>query len=269
MAAWPYSTAKWQKLRLAKLRSSPLCEDCRSFGRVRPASVVDHVVPIKHGGAPFPALDGLRSLCWRCHSEKTSRGVEAGAVKTLKPRRGCDANGRPLDSSHPWAEGHSDAAAERVRPSGLKPSAIPLTIVCGPPGSGKSTWVQDHASPGDIVIDLDDILVAVSGERRHAVSKRWLPKALELRNGRLRALHTERAAGRAFFIVGAPAKDERDWWQSNLGGQVVVLDVPADECLRRLADDPARAGLASRYAGTVREWWERFTFEGEVQAKAE
>ena len=100
MAKWPYNTARWQRLRQRKLRDTPLCEACPGFTM---ASHVDHVHPISDGGPPFPGLDGLRSLCPPCHSAKTARGTEAGAVRTSKPRRGCDADGNPIDAAHPWA----------------------------------------------------------------------------------------------------------------------------------------------------------------------
>ena len=103
MADWPYSTAAWQRLRLAKLAREPLCEDCEAIGKITPASHVDHVHAISDGGHAFPALDELSSKCLPCHSAKTARGAEAGAVRTTKPRKGCDANGNPLDQAHPWA----------------------------------------------------------------------------------------------------------------------------------------------------------------------
>ena len=103
MAEWPYSTARWQRLRQLKLSHDPLCEACPG---ITTASHVDHVRAISDGGDPFPGMDGLRSLCPSCHSAKTARGAEAGAVRSSKPRRGCDAEGNPLDTSHPWAERH-------------------------------------------------------------------------------------------------------------------------------------------------------------------
>ena len=102
MAEWPYSTARWQRLRKVKLSASPLCEDCQPIGRLVKASHVDHVHAISDGGPPFPGLHGLRALCQPCHSAKTARGPEAGAVRSSKPRRGCDASGNPLDPEHPW-----------------------------------------------------------------------------------------------------------------------------------------------------------------------
>jgi hypothetical protein len=38
-----------------------------------------------------------------------------------------------------------------------------LYVVTGPPAAGKSSWIQAHATPRDIVIDLDLITRALSG----------------------------------------------------------------------------------------------------------
>ena len=107
MAAYPYNTARWQRLRTVKLSINPLCEPCNAAGRIEAANTVDHIVPISAGGAAFPSLDGLTSMCTSCHSRKTVRGVEAGAVRTtraVQPRKGCDANGNPADPAHPWRQ---------------------------------------------------------------------------------------------------------------------------------------------------------------------
>jgi predicted kinase len=38
-----------------------------------------------------------------------------------------------------------------------------LYVVTGPPAGGKSTWVEAHAKPTDVVIDLDRITRALAG----------------------------------------------------------------------------------------------------------
>jgi 5-methylcytosine-specific restriction enzyme A len=98
MAKWPYTTQRWQRLRRAKLREKPLCELCIKIGRIEPAVAVDHVKPINSGGDAFPALDGLMSMCERCHNQKT-RHEQLGEDYTGK---GCDVFGRPLDPNHRW-----------------------------------------------------------------------------------------------------------------------------------------------------------------------
>ncbi|QQN74828.1 HNH endonuclease signature motif containing protein [Croceicoccus sp. YJ47] len=104
MADWPYNTANWQKLRKAHLSIEPFCKGCAAMGKPYViANTVDHVVPISDGGLAFPGHDGLTSYCPACHSAKTARGSEAGAIRSIKPRKGCDADGNPLDASHPWS----------------------------------------------------------------------------------------------------------------------------------------------------------------------
>ena len=87
MAAWPYTTQRWQRLRRLKSREHPLCQACL---QVR--------VPIKRGGDPYPELEQLASLCEGCHNAKT-RAEQMGEDWL---RKGCDIFGYPLDPNHPW-----------------------------------------------------------------------------------------------------------------------------------------------------------------------
>ena len=97
-----YSTAAWKRLRAAHLSRFPFCRDCDAAGRLVIANTVDHIIPVSAGGPALPGHDGLNSYCATCHNHKTARGIEAGAVRTSKPRKGCDAMGNPIDSAHPW-----------------------------------------------------------------------------------------------------------------------------------------------------------------------
>lgn len=103
MAEWPYNTRQWKVLRTVHLQRFPFCEGCIARGRnLVTANHVDHRTPISAGGHPFPSSEGLASLCASCHSHKTARGVEAGAIRTSKARKGCNADGTPLDPAHGW-----------------------------------------------------------------------------------------------------------------------------------------------------------------------
>ena len=63
-----YASRRWRRLRSKKLHQSPLCEHCERMGLTVNADVVHHIVPVRKGGDLFPDLDGLESLCNRCHS---------------------------------------------------------------------------------------------------------------------------------------------------------------------------------------------------------
>ena len=115
MADWPYNTAAWQRLRKAHLAIEPLCRGCEAAGRITAANTVDHVQAISDGGSPFPGHDGLASYCGPCHGAKTARGAEAGAVRSTRPRKGCDVDGNPFDPAHPWSG--KSLTADGVGPS--------------------------------------------------------------------------------------------------------------------------------------------------------
>ena len=79
-------------MRRRVLRRQPLCADCLARGRTEAAAEVDHVLPLRLGGAAWSA-DNLQSLCVECHRAKTAR---ENSVRQGSRRRGCDIEGRPL-----------------------------------------------------------------------------------------------------------------------------------------------------------------------------
>ena len=65
-----YCSKEWRQKRLEFLTQNPLCQECRRRGRLVKAVAVDHIVPIKQGGALLD--DGnLQALCVSCHSAKS------------------------------------------------------------------------------------------------------------------------------------------------------------------------------------------------------
>jgi 5-methylcytosine-specific restriction protein A len=261
MAHWPYNTAAWQRLRRLKLASQPLCQGCAERGIVAPANTVDHVVPISEGGEAFPALDELASYCRSCHSAKTARGDEAGAIKTFKPRKGCDLDGNPLDAWHPWgASGHKAHLPKLSRPSNLRPSISPLTIIFGPPGGGKSTYARAAMQGHDKLIDVDEIMARLAGTEVHQAPDTFLARALSIRNGELARLANVRVDHRTFFIVSAPTATERDWWRAKLRPCDHVLIMPARSvCIERLRQDHGRGNRKGEYVRACYRWFARFT----------
>ena len=63
-----YDSAVWKKCRARQLSRQPLCEHCLSWGMLRKADMVHHIIAIEHGGAKLNP-DNLMSLCSGCHNE--------------------------------------------------------------------------------------------------------------------------------------------------------------------------------------------------------
>jgi|688.fasta_scaffold32911_3 5-methylcytosine-specific restriction protein A len=69
----------WSKIRLAVLREDPVCVKCLS-----PATVVDHIKPLKDGGSNDRL--NLQPMCASCHNSKTWHETwEKKIVRKKKP----------------------------------------------------------------------------------------------------------------------------------------------------------------------------------------
>lgn len=167
-----------------------------------------------------------------------SRATTRGSAASRTPSANMSGNWKP----------------SRWFPVDAQPSAVPLTIVCGPVCAGKTTWVRQQAQPDDVVIDLDEIRAKrLNRPISHGCSE-GLSAALNARNRRIKALAHEVRNVRAWLIVGAPTAAERNAWAMRLRpSRVVVMPTPVAKCLARLArrnpESTTELGVA------VGNWW--------------
>jgi len=204
------------------LRRNPLCAHCQQRGIITAAEEVDHIVPLHAQGEDTD--DNKQALCVDCHKAKSAKEQGANLRAQMFPE---------------W----------------LEPAACPLTIVFGPPGSGKTTYVEKHSKPGDQVIDLDLIRAELSGEPIYTSDKQWFSPAVRERNRRLGSL--KREATPTWVVVTGTGQADREWWQRKLQPTaIVVLDVPESECIARIKADARRPEwLKAKQIEAVRSWW--------------
>jgi 5-methylcytosine-specific restriction enzyme A len=70
-----YRQAKWRKLRASVLQEQPMCVMCEALGKLTAATVVDHIKPVRLGGAKYEEVN-LQPLCEAHHNQKShSEGV--------------------------------------------------------------------------------------------------------------------------------------------------------------------------------------------------
>ncbi len=66
-----YNKRAWRKVAKLHKQLNPLCVMCEQAGRITPATVTDHPIPINEGGSKWD-WDNLQSLCDRCHAIKSA-----------------------------------------------------------------------------------------------------------------------------------------------------------------------------------------------------
>jgi len=79
-----------------KLTEQPLCAYCLEMGRTIPATVADHIVPVKERPDLAFVYDNIQGLCKECHDSVKRREEATGR------RVGCKQDGTPVDPGHHW-----------------------------------------------------------------------------------------------------------------------------------------------------------------------
>lgn len=212
--------AAWRKVRLAALAREPLCRFCYAAGAIVKADEVDHIDGDSFNNDP----DNLRPLCRPCHLLRTARDQAFGKYQ--------------------------------FRPEWLRPAAIPVTIVCGAPCSGKSSYVARHAAAEDLVIDLDVIASTIAQSGLHDWDRKWLGPAIRERNRLLGELTKQPQCKRAWLILSEASPDKRQWWADTFKPErIVVLETPPAVCMARAKADGRRVGATREAIG---KWWSAY-----------
>jgi hypothetical protein len=206
-------------------RANYTCERC---GTKNVKFYADHIVEIKDGGSATDIGNG-QCLCSPCHGIKTAR---------MRGERAITRGG----ATHPeW----------------LRPSRIPLHIVCGAPASGKNAYVASHAGPDDVVIDLDEIASRLSGLPLHGWGREWLDAALRERNDTLGKLTRPSQWRRAWLIVQEPTALKREWWYAKLNpAAIIVIETSLAICLDRIRADTERPPT---HLAAAQRWWANYS----------
>lgn len=127
-------------------------------------------------------------------------------------------------------------------------------IVYGSPLAGKSTYVRESMTEGDLIIDIDNIWECVSGCDRYVKPNRLKSVVFAVRDNLLESVKYRRGKWlNAYIIGGYPYKAERDRLIDTLGAREVFIDTPYEECIKRLQScDDRDVKLWEQY---ISDWW--------------
>jgi predicted kinase len=125
-----------------------------------------------------------------------------------------------------------------------------ITIVTGPPCSGKSTHIRNNAKPGDIIIDMDRLALAltVEGTSSFEYSDKIRQVAMKARQAAvitaIAVAQGERRLG-VWIIHTDPNPEQRRGYRAS-GASFVEMPTSKAECLKRLKERPPQNQLIAR-----------------------
>ena len=127
-------------------------------------------------------------------------------------------------------------------------------LVYGSPLSGKSTWVKDNMTEGDLVIDIDSIWECVSGCDRYVKPNRLKSVVFAVRDNLLESVKYRRGKWlNAYVIGGYPFQGERERLIDMLGAREVFINTDKETCLNRLSVcDDRNTKDWEKY---ITDWW--------------
>lgn len=127
-------------------------------------------------------------------------------------------------------------------------------LVYGSPLSGKTSYVAEAMSEGDLIIDVDNIWMCVSGCERYVKPNRLKSVVFSVRDNLLESVKYRRGKwSNAYVIGGYPYEAERNRLVDILGAREIFIDTDKAECERRLQECKDRDFKEwSRY---IDDWW--------------
>lgn len=107
-----------------------------------------------------------------------------------------------------------------------------MTVITGPPCSGKSTYARTHAKPGDIVIDFDTLCQALGSPVPHDHPDHVRAVAITMRRFAINAAVREHKRGATVWIVDSNIRLRRQMYEG-AGAEIVVMGADKDELHKR------------------------------------
>jgi predicted kinase/RNA polymerase subunit RPABC4/transcription elongation factor Spt4 len=133
-------------------------------------------------------------------------------------------------------------------------------LIYGPPMSGKTTFVKENISRGDLIVDMDQLYAAVSMLPYYDKPDNLLTNVRGIHNQLVDNIKTRYGKWNDAWVIGGYAdKYKRERLAEDLGAELIFCDVSKDECLRRLSLDADRQYRQDEWKEYINKWFESYT----------
>ena len=131
-------------------------------------------------------------------------------------------------------------------------------IVHGSPLSGKTSYVNNIMTSGDLIIDMDNIWQCVSGQSRYIKPNRLKSVVFSVRDNLLESVKYRRGKWLNAYIVGGyPYEAERERLADNLGARLIHIDTDRDTCIKRLYESEDRD--INEWTKYINDYWLQYS----------
>ncbi|MEU1152631.1 HK97 family phage prohead protease [Streptomyces sp. NPDC005918] len=125
-----------------------------------------------------------------------------------------------------------------------------IMVVVGPPCAGKSTYIAEHKTAGDVVVDFDALAAALGSTIPHDAPAGVRDVALAARKAAIAKVMAGVDAD-AWIIHTSPPPGAMSEYEA-VGVELVLLDPGIDVCLSRADEDKRPDGTAA----AIEQWYE-------------
>lgn len=133
-------------------------------------------------------------------------------------------------------------------------------LVYGPPLSGKTTFVRQNMSRGDLIVDIDKLYEAVTLLPCYDKPDALFRNVLGIHNQLLDNIKTRYGKWNNAWVIGGYAdRYKRDRVAADLGAEVIFCDISKEECYKRLELDEGRKFLKAEWKSYIDKWFEDYT----------
>lgn len=232
-----YNSKEWRAIREFIFKKyHGLCAECG-----RPGEEVHHIEWLKPTNINNPEItlgeDNLILLCKDCHfniHRKTNP-----LTKNFKKKQKLTSDGTYFDEEGNLCE-------------------CKTYIVYGAPASGKTSYVKEHKKEGDLVVDLDLLMQAISMEDKSNIANNLLDVAIGIRDYIYTRIEDKTVDSKNIWVIGLlPDKSQRQELEQRLKAELVFIDATLEECIDRAMLDEDRKNK-ELHKDLIEKWFAKY-----------